>query len=70
MTLSNKSEKQKYWWRKVISPRPKQRSEAVQEGIPLAGTGVADPVKIRSTLNFLTNDGRASGKYYGNCFDC
>lgn len=53
------------WWFEAFSPRPEQRGKAVLVGSPLAGTGLAAPANIRSTLKLLTNYGRALGTISG-----
>ncbi len=47
------------WWFEALSPNPNLRGNAVLVGSPLAGTSLAAPPKLRSSLKLLTNFGRA-----------
>ncbi len=49
------------WWLEVFDRAPPDKRRAVFVGSPLAGTGLASPANIRSSLSLLSNIGSALG---------
>lgn len=49
------------WWLEVFDRASPQKRRAVFVGSPLAGTGLAAPMNIRSSLSLLSNIGMALG---------